>query len=128
MEDMGKIISGLLGIGLLLQTYTADCASRKYLGIPEPGDEQCVAKGVSLESDNVYVKNYDTDGDGEPDLQEMYFIASSDRKSILRMKRPFGLWYDRNRNGKAELNELYFSPGIDEDWEKCTSAIGAEEL
>jgi hypothetical protein len=113
---MGKIISGLLGIGLLLQTYTADCASRKDLGIPQPEENQLMNRGMA---DELYLKLYDTDGDGELDLVEAYDAIEFAPGVQITKNKPFVIWYDRNKNGQLDDDEFYCSPGRNEDWERC---------
>lgn len=103
-----KTLAGLIGLSLLGQTYIADCASRRELNIPDNGyiirKERC--------GENVFCIEYDNG------IGEAYRILSDyGNGKVLRKINPFGLWYDRNNSGKAEDDELYFSPRENEDWE-----------
>jgi len=105
---MKKLIAGLVGLGLLGQTYIADCASRKELNIPENGN--VVYKGEC--EPNVWCIQYDNG------IQEAYkIVVRFGDGGVLRSPNPFGLWYDRNKNEMPDDDELYFSRDVNEDWE-----------
>ncbi|MEM7816266.1 MAG: hypothetical protein QXN71_04045 [Candidatus Aenigmatarchaeota archaeon] len=102
---MKRMLSGIVGIGLIFQTSTTECASRKFWGIPKPGKESCISEGYF--PPGIYYKKYDIDRDGLPDMVEYYLEGK---------KNPFMLWYDRNRNAKPDKGEVYISPEMNEDW------------
>jgi hypothetical protein len=109
MLELKKALIGLgVGLALVGQTYIGNCASRKDLDIPENGN---IELKYECEPD-VFCIKYDNG------IEEAYgIIEKLENGMVRRTIRPYGLWYDKNGNGTAEDDELYFSPNMDEDWE-----------
>ena len=122
---MKKFLPILAGVLMLYQIHAADLygKSRKELGIPEPTEQQLVGEHLF---GHMIISEYDTDGDGEVDMKEMYLTVPTLPMVRIRMKTPSAIWYDKNNNGIPDPGELFISPKADEDWKPYFGRNDAE--
>lgn len=113
-----KLLKYLAGFGAglaILGAVEAEPYTRKELGIPESKQENFIMEGIN--QDGIYIKQFDMNDDGIIDLEQAYYCVIFKGIVPIPMERPFGLWYDLNRNKKVDYDsEVFYSPLMDEDW------------